>query len=172
MHNSFLFHGFTQFWTLKRESHVQYIWINQNQKCVIFRNKMNPLLFWVIVYLLKENLNRITLATEVFTSSINRIERRLTVMQDDLTLLRRLEQIENMDIDDWNHSLFILVTYICQRIENSNIEKSWRYFSFWFSRMVVYFVFDITQLYLQIFPTGQKCFRSFNFWKNFRSISN
>ena len=123
--------------------------------------KMNPLLFWVVVYLLKENLNRITLATEVFTSSINRIERRLTVMQDDLTLLRRLEQIENMDIDDWNHSLFILVTYICQHIENSNIEKSWRYFSFWFSRMVVYFVFDITQLYLQILVEQLSRFSNF-----------
>ena len=61
---------------------------------------MNPLLFWIVVYLMKENLNRITLAIEALTSSINRVERRLTVMQNDLTLLRGLDQMEDMEIDD------------------------------------------------------------------------
>ena len=61
---------------------------------------MNPLIFWIVVYLMKENLNRITLAIEALTSSINRVERRLTTMQNDLTLLRGLDQIEDMEIDD------------------------------------------------------------------------
>ena len=61
---------------------------------------MNPLLFWIVVYLMKENLNRITLAIEALTSSINCVERRLTVMQNDLTLLRGLDQMEDMEIDD------------------------------------------------------------------------
>ena len=90
--------------------------------------KMNPFMFWMVVYLMKENFNRLTFAMEVFTSSINRLERRLIEMQSDLTILRRLDQMEDMEIDDWNHSLFILVAYICQHIENNNIEISWRYF--------------------------------------------
>ena len=61
---------------------------------------MNPLIFWIVVYLMKENLNRIILAIEDLTSSINRVERRLTVMQNDLTLLRGLDQMEDMEIDD------------------------------------------------------------------------
>ena len=61
---------------------------------------MNPLLFWIVVYLMKENLNRIILAIEALTSLINRVERRLTTMQNDLTLLRGLDQMEDMDIDE------------------------------------------------------------------------
>ena len=129
--------------------------------------KMNPLLFWMVVYLIKENFNRLTIAVEVFTSSIDRLERRLERriinMQNDLTILRRLDQMEDMDIDDWNHSLFILVAYICQHIEKSNVKKSWRYFSFWFSRMVVYFVFNITQLYLEILLVQLSRFANFIF---------
>ena len=61
---------------------------------------MNPLLFWIVVYLMKENLNRIILAIEDLTSSINRVEKRLTTMQNDLTSLRGLDQMEDMEIDD------------------------------------------------------------------------
>ena len=61
---------------------------------------MNPLLFWIVVYLMKENLNRIILAIENLTSSINRVEKRLTTMQNDLTSLRGLDQMEDMEIDD------------------------------------------------------------------------
>lgn len=45
---------------------------------------MNPLLFWIVV----------------LTASVNRVERRLTVIQNDLRLLRGLNQIEDMEIDD------------------------------------------------------------------------
>ena len=65
---------------------------------------MNPFLFWMVVYLMKENFNRLTIAVEVFTSSIDRLERRLErrliEIQNDLTILRRLDQMEDMDIDD------------------------------------------------------------------------
>ena len=57
-------------------------------------------MFWMVVYLMKENFNRLTFAMEVFTSSINRLERRLIEMQSDLTILRRLDQMEDMEIDD------------------------------------------------------------------------
>ena len=57
-------------------------------------------MFWMVVYLMKENFNRLTFAMEVFTSSINRLERRLIEMQTDLTILRRLDQMEDMEIDD------------------------------------------------------------------------
>ena len=49
---------------------------------------------------MKENLNRIILAIEDLTSSINRVEKRLTTMQNDLTSLRGLDQMEDMEIDD------------------------------------------------------------------------
>ena len=49
---------------------------------------------------MKENLNRIILAIEDLTSSINRVEKRLTTMQNDLTILRGLDQMEDMEIDD------------------------------------------------------------------------
>ena len=45
---------------------------------------MNPLLFWIVV----------------LTASVNRVERRLTVIQNDLRLLKGLNQIEDMEIDD------------------------------------------------------------------------
>ena len=65
---------------------------------------MNPLLFWMVVYLIKENFNRLTIAVEVFTSSIDRLERRLERriinMQNDITILRHQDQTEDMDIDD------------------------------------------------------------------------
>ena len=65
---------------------------------------MNPLLFWMVVYLIKENFNRLTIAVEVFTSSIDRLERRLERriinMQNDITILRHLDQTEDMDVDD------------------------------------------------------------------------
>ena len=57
-------------------------------------------MFWMVVYLMKENFNRLTFAMEVFTSSINRLERRLIEMQTDLSVLRRLDQMEDMDVDD------------------------------------------------------------------------
>ena len=49
---------------------------------------------------MKENLNRIILAIENLTTSINRVEKRLTTMQKDLTSLRGLDQMEDMEIDD------------------------------------------------------------------------
>ena len=49
---------------------------------------------------MKENLNRIILAIENLMSSINRVEKRLTTMQNDLTILRGLDQMEDMEIDD------------------------------------------------------------------------
>ena len=49
---------------------------------------------------MKENLNRIILAIENLTMSINRVEKRLTTMQKDLTSLRGLDQMEDMEIDD------------------------------------------------------------------------
>ena len=49
---------------------------------------------------MKENLNRIILAIENLTTSINRVEKRLTTMQKDLTSLRGLDQLEDMEIDD------------------------------------------------------------------------
>ena len=49
---------------------------------------------------MKENLNSIILAIENLTSSINRVEKRLTTMQNDLTSLRGLDQMEDMEIDD------------------------------------------------------------------------
>ena len=49
---------------------------------------------------MKENLNSIILAIENLTSSINRVEKRLTTMQKDLTSLRGLDQLEDMEIDD------------------------------------------------------------------------
>ena len=49
---------------------------------------------------MKENLNRIILAIENLTTSINRVEKRLTTMQNDLTSLRGLDQMEDMEIDD------------------------------------------------------------------------
>ena len=61
---------------------------------------MNPLMCWIIVYLMRENLNRIILAIENLTTSINRVEKRLTTMQKDLTSLRGLDQMEDMEIDD------------------------------------------------------------------------
>ena len=65
---------------------------------------MNPLLFWMVVYLIRENFNRLTIAVEVFTSSIDRLERRLERriinMQNDITILRHLDQTEDMDVDD------------------------------------------------------------------------
>ena len=125
--------------------------------------KMNPLLFWMVVYLIKENFNRLTIAVEIFTSSIDRLERRLERrlidMQNDLTSLRRLDQMEDMDIDDWNHSLFILVAYICQNIEKSNVKKkSWKYFSCWFSRMVVYFFLNLHNYNEIIYSLSNKIF--------------
>ena len=57
-------------------------------------------MFWMVVYLMKENFNRLTFAMEVFTSSINRLERRLIEMQTDLSVLRHLDQMEDMDVDD------------------------------------------------------------------------
>ena len=120
--------------------------------------KMNPLLFWMVVYLIRENFNRLTIAVEVFTSSIDRLERRLERriinMQNDITILRHLDQTEDMDVDDWNHSLFILVAYICHNIEKSNVKKSWKYFSCWFSRMVVYF-FKIYTITMKLFIAFQ-----------------
>ena len=65
---------------------------------------MNPFMFWMIVYLMRENFNRLTFAMEVFTSSVDRLERRLErrliEMQSDLSILRHLDQMEDMDIDD------------------------------------------------------------------------
>ena len=49
---------------------------------------------------MRENLNRIILAIENLTMSINRVEKRLTTMQKDLTSLRGLDQLEDMEIDD------------------------------------------------------------------------
>ena len=49
---------------------------------------------------MKENLNRIILAIENLTTSINRVEKHLTTMQKDLTSLRGLDQLEDMEIDD------------------------------------------------------------------------
>ena len=49
---------------------------------------------------MKENLNSIILAIENLTMSINRVEKRLTTMQKDLTSLRGLDQLEDMEIDD------------------------------------------------------------------------
>ena len=49
---------------------------------------------------MKENLNSIILAIENLTSSINRVEKRLTTMQNDLTSLRGLDQMEDMEIDN------------------------------------------------------------------------
>ena len=49
---------------------------------------------------MKENLNHIILAIENLTTSINRVEKRLTTMQKDLTSLRGLDQMEDMEIDD------------------------------------------------------------------------
>ena len=49
---------------------------------------------------MKENLNSMILAIENLTTSINRVEKRLTTMQNDLTSLRGLDQMEDMEIDD------------------------------------------------------------------------
>ena len=53
---------------------------------------------------MRENFNRLTFAMEVFTSSVDRLERRLErrliEMQTDLSVLRHLDQMEDMDVDD------------------------------------------------------------------------
>ena len=49
---------------------------------------------------MKENLKSIILAIENLTTSINRVEKRLTTMQKELTSLRGLDQMEDMEIDD------------------------------------------------------------------------
>ena len=61
---------------------------------------MDPVVFWFVVYILKDHLDRVTRATEVLTASVNRVEGRLIEVQDNLRLLRGVtEPIEEMDVD-------------------------------------------------------------------------
>ena len=63
---------------------------------------MNPVMFWAIVFILKEHLDRVTLANEVLTASVNRINGRLDELNDNLRKLRGVTkplEVEDMDVD-------------------------------------------------------------------------
>ena len=63
---------------------------------------MNPLMFWAMVFILKEQLDRLTLSNEVVAASVNRINGRLDEINDNLMKLRGVTkplEVEDMDVD-------------------------------------------------------------------------
>ena len=63
---------------------------------------MNPLMFWAMVFILKEHLDRLTLSNEVVAASVNRINGRLDEINDNLMKLRGVTkplEVEDMDVD-------------------------------------------------------------------------
>ena len=63
---------------------------------------MNPLMFWAMVFILKEHLDRLTLSNEMVAASVNRINGRLDEINDNLMKLRGVTkplEVEDMDVD-------------------------------------------------------------------------
>ena len=63
---------------------------------------MNPLMFWAMVFILKEHLDRLTLSNEMVAASVNRINGRLDELNDNLMKLRGVTkplEVEDMDVD-------------------------------------------------------------------------
>ena len=60
------------------------------------------MMFWAIVFILKEHLDRVTLANEVLTASVNRINGHLDELNNNLRQLRGVTkplEVEDMDVD-------------------------------------------------------------------------
>ena len=63
---------------------------------------MNPLMFWAMVFILKEHLDRLTLSNEMVAASVNRINGRLDEINDNLMKLRGVTkplEVDDMDVD-------------------------------------------------------------------------
>ena len=59
-------------------------------------------MFWAMVFILKEHLDRLTLSNEVVAASVNRINGRLDEINDNLMKLRGVTkplEVEDMDVD-------------------------------------------------------------------------
>ena len=59
-------------------------------------------MFWAMVFILKEQLDRLTLSNEVVAASVNRINGRLDEINDNLMKLRGVTkplEVEDMDVD-------------------------------------------------------------------------
>ena len=59
-------------------------------------------MFWAMVFILKEHLDRVTLANEVLTASVNRINGHLDELNNNLRQLRGVTkplEVEDMDVD-------------------------------------------------------------------------
>ena len=63
---------------------------------------MNPLMFWAMVFILKEHLDRLTLSNEAVAASVNRMNSRLDEINDNLMKLRGVTkplEVQDMDVD-------------------------------------------------------------------------
>ena len=63
---------------------------------------MNPLMFWAMVFILKEHLDRLTLSNEMVAASVNRINGRLDEINDNLMKLRGVTkplEVDDMEVD-------------------------------------------------------------------------
>ena len=59
-------------------------------------------MFWAMVFILKEHLDRLTLSNEVVAASVNRINGRLDEINDNLMKLRGVTkplEVDDMDVD-------------------------------------------------------------------------
>ena len=59
-------------------------------------------MFWAMVFILKEHLDRLTLSNEVLAASVNRINGRLDEINDNLMKLRGVKkplEVDDMEVD-------------------------------------------------------------------------
>ena len=59
-------------------------------------------MFWAMVFILKEHLDRLTLSNEMVAASVNRINGRLDEINDNLMKLRGVTkplEVDDMDVD-------------------------------------------------------------------------
>ena len=63
---------------------------------------MNPQMFWAMVFILKEQFDRLTQSNEAVAASVNRMNGRLDEINDNLMKLRGVKkplEVEDMDVD-------------------------------------------------------------------------
>ena len=63
---------------------------------------MNPQMFWAMVFILKEQFDRLTQSNEAVAASVNRMNGCLKEINDNLMKLRGVKkplEVEDMDVD-------------------------------------------------------------------------